>query len=257
MRGANGVAFALDLTERNRLEAERTLRVQAQTANQAQGRVPGGRVPRAPHAPGRGVEQRAHAAHGGLGARRSPSLDRIDRSTQLQARLVDDLLDASKIVAGKLQVDKTPVPLPPIVAARRRAAAEANAKGAARAGLEAAPALVLGDAERLQQIALDLIANAIKFTPSAGHVEVSLASRAGHAVLTVRDTGVASRRSCSRTSSTDSGRATRMDVIKVSAWGSPSSGTSWRPTGEGSAPRAPDQTRAPSSSSSCRCTTPY
>ncbi len=185
-------AFALDLTERNRLEAERTLRVQAQTANQAKDeflavvshelRTPLGAV----------LNSVRMLRHGGLGASQiAETLDRIDRSTRLQARLVDDLLDASKIVAGKLQVDKTPVALPPIVAAAVDALRpEANAKGVElRARLEAAPALVLGDAERLQQIALNLIANAIKFTPSAGHVEVSLASRAGHAVLTVRDTG--------------------------------------------------------------------
>jgi PAS domain S-box-containing protein len=186
------VAFALDLTERHRLEAERTLRIQAQTANQAKDeflavvshelRTPLGTV----------LNSVPMLRRGGLGAPQADAiLDRIDRSTRLQARLVDDLLDVSRIIAGKLRVDKTRVPVLPIVAAAVSAVRpEAEDSGVEiRSVLAAPPAPVLGDPERLQQIALNLLANAIKFTPPGGHVEVSLGSRAGRAVLTVRDTG--------------------------------------------------------------------
>ena len=186
-------AFALDLTERNRLEEEWALRIQAQTANQAKDeflavlshelRTPLATV----------LNSVRLLRRGGLGMpQAAETLDRIDRSTRLQARLVDDLLHASMILAGKLQVDKKPVVLLPIVVAAVDALRpEAEGKGVElRVALEIAPpALVLGDPERLQQIALNLIANAIKFTPSGGEVEVSLAARTDAVVLTVRDTG--------------------------------------------------------------------
>lgn len=186
------VAFVLDLTEHNRLAAERTLRIQAQTADQTKDeflavvshelRTPLGVVLNSVR-----VLQR-----GGLGEPQAAAiLDRIDRSTRLQARLIDDLLNVSRIIAGKLQVDKKPVPVLPIVAAAVGALrAEAKDKGVEiRTALDTPPAPVLGDPERLQEIALNLIVNAIKFTPPGGYVEVSLGSRAGRVVLTVRDTG--------------------------------------------------------------------
>jgi PAS domain S-box-containing protein len=186
------VSFALDLTERNRLEAEQTLRISAQTANQAKDnflailshelRTPLSTVLNSVHVLRRGQLGEAQVAE---------ILDRIDRSTRLQAKLIDDLLDASRILAGKLQVDKNVVHLVPIVTAAAAAlAAEARGKGVElRTVLDGPPGSVLGDPERLQQIALNLIANAIKFTPPGGHVQVSLGSRAARIVLTVRDTG--------------------------------------------------------------------
>jgi PAS domain S-box-containing protein len=186
------VSFALDLTERNRVEAERTLRIQAQAANQAKDeflaivshelRAPLGTVLSSVRALQRGGLRDATAAE---------VLDRIDRSTRLQARLIDDLLDAARIATGKLQVDKQVVHLAPIVAAAAAALApEAQRHGIElRLALDPPPGPVLGDPERLQQIALNLVANAIKFTPRGGQVHVSVGSRAGRIVLTVRDTG--------------------------------------------------------------------
>jgi signal transduction histidine kinase len=128
---------------------------------------------------------------GGLGALQAAAiLDRLDRSTRLQARLIDDLLNVSMIIAGKLQIDKKPVPVLPIVAAAVGALrAEAEHKGVEIRTILEAPGPVLGDPERLQQIALNLIVNAIKFTPPGGRVEVVLGRRHGRAVLIVRDTG--------------------------------------------------------------------
>lgn len=186
------VAFVLDLTERNRLEAERTLRIQAETANRAKDeflavlshelRTPLGAVLNSVRVLQRGVLGQPQAA---------AMLDRIDRSSRLQARLIEDLLDASRIVAGKLKVDKKPITLRPIVdAAVSVLRPEAEAKGVKmRTALDVQSPSVLGDPDRLQQIALNLIANAIKFTPSGGHVDVSLRSGGGRAVVTVRDTG--------------------------------------------------------------------
>jgi PAS domain S-box-containing protein len=185
-------SFALDLTERNRLEAERALRIQAQAASQAKDDF---------------LAVVSHELRTPLGVvltslpllRRPPSdrpdygaiLDRIERNTRLQARLVDDLLDASRITAGKLRVDKQAVHPAAIVASAAAALApEAQHKGVKLSTALSAPrGHVLGDPERLQQIALNLIANAIKFTPPGGRVDVALGHRGARAVLTVRDTG--------------------------------------------------------------------
>jgi PAS domain S-box-containing protein len=184
--------FALDLTERNRLEAERALRIRAEAANQAKDDFLA-ILSHELRAPLSAVLNSVHVLrHGEVGQPQTAEiLDRIDRSTRLQARLIDDLLDASRIVTGKLQVDKKAVHVTPIV----RAVAAALAPDAHDRGVElhttidAVPGAVLGDPERLQQIALNLIGNAIKFTPAGGRVHVSLGGRGDRIVLTVRDTG--------------------------------------------------------------------
>jgi signal transduction histidine kinase len=105
--------------------------------------------------------------------------------------LIDDLLDVSRIVAGKLQVEMRPIDVLPVVEdAAAALRPEAEAKGLAlRTVLEPLSGLVLGDAARVQQIALNLIGNAIKFTPAGGQVEVTLHGRDSRVVLIVRDTG--------------------------------------------------------------------
>jgi signal transduction histidine kinase len=185
-------AFVLDLTEHKRLEAERMLRIEAQAVSRAKDEFLAVvshelRTPLAALVNSVGALRR-----GTLGEpQRAAVLDRVDRSSRLLARLIDDLLDTSRIIAGKLQVDKQAVPLPPIVGAAvgalRPEAADMGVE--IRTALDVPVAHVLGDPERLQQIALNLIANAIKFTPRGGLVEVALGSRAGRVVLTVRDTG--------------------------------------------------------------------
>jgi PAS domain S-box-containing protein len=119
-------------------------------------------------------------------------LDAVDRNATLLKQLVDDLLDTSSIVSGKLQVrlesmDFTTVVLDAVDAAR--AAAQSRHIAVAATGLDR-PMPVLGDAARLRQAVLNLLANAIKFTPERGQVVVDLAAAAGHAVLRIRDTGV-------------------------------------------------------------------
>jgi PAS domain S-box-containing protein len=186
------VSFALDLTERTRMEAEHRLRLEAQAANRAKdeflgilshelrtplsGTLTGVRVLRRT---GTGTEQAGRI------------LDAVERSVQLQLRLIEDLLDVSRVVTGKLQVELKPIELLPVVedavSALRH---EANGKGVAlRSVLTPLPGLMLGDSARLQQITLNLVGNAIKFTPAGGSVEVSLHGRDSRAVLTVRDNG--------------------------------------------------------------------
>ena len=186
------VSFALDLTERNRMEAEHRLRLEAQAANRAKDEFLGIlshelRTPLSTALNGVRVLRRTEV--GADQARRI--LDAVERSTKLQLRLIEDLLDVSQVVTGKLRVELRRMDLLPVVedavSALRH---EAEGKGVAlRSVLEPLPGPMLGDAARVQQIALNLLGNAIKFTPAGGYVEVSLHSRDSRAVLTVRDNG--------------------------------------------------------------------
>jgi signal transduction histidine kinase/CheY-like chemotaxis protein len=122
---------------------------------------------------------------------RRHALEVIERNTGMQAQLINDLLDVSRIIAGKLQLERYPVDLLPII----REAVEAL-RGAAEAQgvtltseLDAQAGNVMGDPIRLHQIVANLVSNAVKFTPPRGHVEVRLARRGATVRLTVRDTG--------------------------------------------------------------------
>jgi signal transduction histidine kinase/ActR/RegA family two-component response regulator len=120
------------------------------------------------------------------------ALDIIERNARQQAELIDDLLDVSRIVTGKLRVELKLVALTPIVQSvvdALRPSAEAKAIGISLA-VPADSALVTGDADRLHQIVRNLVSNAIKFTPDQGQVAVALTRTAATVQLTVRDTGV-------------------------------------------------------------------
>ena len=124
--------------------------------------------------------------------RRVHALEMIERNARQQAELIEDLLDVSRIVTGKLRLQLRPVPLTPIVSAvldALRPSADAKA-----VILSAPPqfeaATIRGDADRLHQIAWNLVANAIKFTPAGGRVSVELAADESHVALTVFDTGI-------------------------------------------------------------------
>jgi signal transduction histidine kinase/CheY-like chemotaxis protein len=123
---------------------------------------------------------------------RERALEAIERNASLQARLVDDLLDVSRIVSGKLALDVTPVGLAPIV----EAAIDSVRPSLMSKGLELGTRLgeervtVLGDARRLQQVVWNLLTNAIKFTPPGGRIEIVLARDERTARISVRDTGI-------------------------------------------------------------------
>jgi len=115
----------------------------------------------------------------------------IERSTKTLAQLIDDLLDVSRIIAGKLTFEARPVDLRFVVEAALDAAqAAAQAKGVAvERMIEAGVPPISGDAGRLQQVVGNLLANAIKFTPEGGRVEAALGRSGGSARIRVRDTG--------------------------------------------------------------------
>jgi two-component system CheB/CheR fusion protein len=120
------------------------------------------------------------------------AISSLRRNTALQAQLVEDLLDVSRAVSGRLTLDLQTVDLSRAV----RGAVENVESDAVKKGLEVtcdieAPLpLVRADSERVGQIARHLLSNAIKFTASGGRVGVSLESSPTAVVLTVRDTGV-------------------------------------------------------------------
>jgi signal transduction histidine kinase len=115
----------------------------------------------------------------------------IERNTRLQTQLIDDLLDDSRIVAGKLTLDERAVDLLPVIdAAIEAVRPAASAKGLqVETELDPSAGPVLGDPGRLQQVVWNLVSNAVKFTPPAGGVEVRLTRVAEQARLTVIDTG--------------------------------------------------------------------
>ena len=119
------------------------------------------------------------------------ALETIERNARSQKQLIDDLLDASRIITGKLRLEVRPTQLASIVTVScesLRPAAEAKGIEVRRA-LDESASLVAGDAERLQQVVWNLLSNAVKFTPEGGRVEVRLERAGSQAELSVADTG--------------------------------------------------------------------
>jgi signal transduction histidine kinase/ActR/RegA family two-component response regulator len=123
--------------------------------------------------------------------RASRALEIIERNARQQAELIDDLLDISRIVTGKLQLELRPLDFGIIVSTVAESLRPgAEAKGVCLQVKAPEKAMVKGDPDRLRQTVWNLLANAVKFTPSGGSVRVELTSDAQHVRLTVRDTGV-------------------------------------------------------------------
>jgi signal transduction histidine kinase len=124
-------------------------------------------------------------------ANRIRALEAIERNSKIQLTLVDDLLDMSRLITGKLNLDIQQVDLAALieeVVESLRIAAEAKQLGIALE-LERTAGPIFGDANRLRQIVLNLLNNAIKFTPSHGEVSVTLRRVDSHVELVVSDTG--------------------------------------------------------------------
>jgi CheY-like chemotaxis protein len=119
------------------------------------------------------------------------AIDAIQKSSATQSQLIEDLLDVSRITAGKMKIDPEAIELAPVVhAAASAVAPAAEAKGVI-VNLEVpdTPVVVFGDPARLQQVVWNLLSNAVKFTPPDGHVVVRLAIAGNEAVLDVIDSG--------------------------------------------------------------------
>lgn len=122
-------------------------------------------------------------------------LDVIARSTRLQTQLISDLLDISRIVSGKLQLDIAHVHLASVVGdAIDTVQRDADDKHIAISrDLDDSVGAIAGDPARVQQIVWNLLSNAIKFTPDGGQISVRLCKSPAGAQITVSDTGVGIR----------------------------------------------------------------
>lgn len=118
-------------------------------------------------------------------------LETIVRNSRLQAQLIEDLLDMSRIISGKLRLDVQHVDLPAVIEAALETVTPAAAARSIRVErvLDPRAGPVRGDAARLQQVVWNLLSNAIKFTPRGGKVQVVLARVNSHVEIRVADTG--------------------------------------------------------------------
>jgi PAS domain S-box-containing protein len=199
------LSLVLDVSDRHRLEAERdrslkleqSAREQAETANRIKDEFLAvlSHELRSPLNPILGWSKLLQTRKFNE-TKTAEALAIIERNARLQAQLIEDLLDVSRILRGKLTLTTSPVNLvTPISAAIEtvRLASEAKAislkfdlQPSDRPVLQA---IVIGDPARLQQILWNLLANAVKFTPEGGHVEIRLVCTGSHAQIRVSDTG--------------------------------------------------------------------
>jgi CheY-like chemotaxis protein len=129
---------------------------------------------------------------GGAGdALRARAIEALDTCLKVQVAMIDDLVDVARGRHGKLRIERLPMDLQTSVGAAIEALAPSSAAKHVSLALEvdSAPAWVLGDATRLQQVTANLLSNAIKFTPEGGHVAVSIRSLGNSVELRVRDDG--------------------------------------------------------------------
>ncbi len=123
--------------------------------------------------------------------RRRHAYDVIERSARAQAQLIEDLLDVSRIMAGKMRLEVRPVALAPIIErAVEVVRPSADAKGIGmQVVLDSEAGAVRGDEGRLQQVVWNLLTNAVKFTPKGGRVQLTLERVNSHLEIAVADTG--------------------------------------------------------------------
>lgn len=119
------------------------------------------------------------------------ALEVIERNAWAQKQIIEDILDVSRVITGKLHLNLNPVDLVAVVDAALDAvrpameAKEIKIETIIDAGLR----MISGDADRLQQVVWNVLANAAKFTPSGGNVEISVSQNATHVLIQVKDSG--------------------------------------------------------------------
>jgi PAS domain S-box-containing protein len=118
-------------------------------------------------------------------------LETIERNARLQVQLIDDLLDVSRIISGKLRLTVMPVELSSIIeSAVDSIRPAADAKGIRlQVLLDSNAGLISGDPDRLQQVVWNLLSNAVKFTRKEGRVQVRLQRTDSHVEITISDSG--------------------------------------------------------------------
>jgi signal transduction histidine kinase/ActR/RegA family two-component response regulator len=122
---------------------------------------------------------------------RRQAVNAIDRNAKIQTRLIEDLLDVSRMIQGRVSLTVSPLDLRTVIdAAVETIRHAAQAKDIAIAVEQPDEAMgVIGDEHRLQQVIWNLLANSVKYTPRGGRVLVSLARERGRAVIRVTDSG--------------------------------------------------------------------
>jgi PAS domain S-box-containing protein len=124
--------------------------------------------------------------------RQRKALETIDKNARSQAQLIEDLLDISRIVSGRLRIEFKPVDMAVVIAAAietARPAAEAK-QIRIQTVLSSGSGPILGDAERLQQVIWNLLSNAVRFTPKEGTIRISLDRVESQVELRVADNGM-------------------------------------------------------------------
>jgi PAS domain S-box-containing protein len=119
------------------------------------------------------------------------ALEVIERNAWAQKQIIEDILDVSRVITGKLQLNLTPVDLVTIVDAALdavRPAMEAK-EIKIETFIDSSLRLVSGDPDRLQQVVWNVLSNAAKFTPAGGKVEIAVGQNNAHAEIKVKDTG--------------------------------------------------------------------
>ena len=118
------------------------------------------------------------------------ALATIERNAQLQVQLIEDLLDISRILRGKMSLLALPIDLQIVIsAALETVRLAAEAKSIQIQTISSLPEVVIGDAGRLQQVLWNLLSNAVKFTPSGGEITIALSEAGNYAQIQVTDTG--------------------------------------------------------------------
>ena len=119
------------------------------------------------------------------------ALETIRRNAKAQAQIIDDILDVSRIITGKLYLELHPLELEPVIEAAvnvvRPTAEAKNIQIVTK--LDPKPMVVTGDSNRLQQVVWNLLSNAVKFTPAGGRVSLSVAEIGAQIEIRVTDTG--------------------------------------------------------------------